>query len=84
MIAILQDGVAGTINPALQEDPRLSQSQVEAAVKAAKADPTAKVVGLDQKLRPVVACRIHGRRTRFAVMRNGAPTTPGRIVEEWR
>lgn len=80
MIPILIDG---DMNPAIAEDPRLSQSQIEAALKAAHADPDAGIVGLDGRLRPIVTCRLRGRRTQYALLRNGAPVEPGKIRERW-
>jgi hypothetical protein len=74
----------GVLDPRIKEDPRWSTAQQEAALKAARTDPTAKVVGLDAKLRPVLLVRVHrGRRsTQYALLRNGSPAKPERPLAE--
>jgi hypothetical protein len=74
----------GELDERIATDPRWSQGQREAAVKAAGADPAAAVVGLDAKMRPVFLAKLSGpaRRTTYAVLRNGAPTKAAMPLEE--
>ena len=84
MILVLVDGEP---NPRVAEDPRLSKSQRNAIAAAAEKDPRATVEGLDAKMRPVVAARLSGPRSRvtYALLRNGEPTKVTRpLAETWR
>lgn len=76
---------SGEVDPRLANDPRLSESQVDAIEKIARADHAATLLGLDEKLRPVVSARLDGpgRRTRTAFLRNGSPTAAGKLTERW-
>lgn len=80
MIPIL---VEGELSPEIERDPRWSQSQVEAALKAARLDPEAGVVGMDVAPRPVITTRVNGKRVQYALLRNGAPTAHKKITERW-
>ena len=76
----------GTPDPRLTQDPRLSRAQIDAAIALAGKDTRAAVDGLDSKMRPVVSARLDGpvRRTRTALLRNGAPAKPvPPMTERW-
>lgn len=77
MIAILVAGVGSerVLNPRIVDDSRLSQSQRTTLRSIAVADDGARVEGLDARMRPVVLARAAGpgRRTRWALLRNGDP-----------
>lgn len=77
----------GELSPRVKSDPRWSGAQVEAARKAAEADTHAHVLGLDQKMRPVIRAKFDGARgpTQYALLRNGDPAKPVMpLVETWR
>jgi hypothetical protein len=80
MIPILIDG---ELNPEIAGDPRWSQSQTEQALKAARLDERAGIVGMDSALRPVVTTMVRRQRVQYALLRNGAPTEAKRITERW-
>jgi hypothetical protein len=70
----------------LRSESRLSAAQRDALLTVALQDDAAGVLGLDAKMRPVVLARSSGagRRTRWALMRNGDPTrVSGPLAEEW-
>jgi hypothetical protein len=77
---------ADWLNSRVADDPRLSKSQRDALAKAAGADEEAGVIGLDNKMRPVVRARLSGpgRQADYALRRNGNParvTMP--MAEAW-
>lgn len=71
------------------KDPRLSASQQRALGDAVLADPAARILGLDQSLRPVVRAVLGTppKVTEYAIQRNGDPVVPnldsGRLHESW-
>jgi hypothetical protein len=76
----------GSLDPRIEQDPRLSQSQVQAIRKAADVDDRATLVGLDARMRPVLRATLGGPgRTEYALLRNGDPAKPARpLAETWR
>lgn len=84
----LSDGLRG-LNARLRKEaePRLSQAQREAMLLALRTDASAKVLGLDQKHRPVVRARLGGPNdvTDYALLRDGGSTRPILpLAETWR
>lgn len=75
----------GELDPRCRNDPRWSDSQREAVEKAAAADPDARLIGMDARMRPVVTCElVKGERSQYAVLRNGAPANPEKpFAEVW-
>lgn len=71
---------------AFMGDPRINRHQMVAIEAACRADSEARVLGLDRKLRPVVRARTGIPRSvrTWALLRNGDPTTPDGLLEEWR
>lgn len=67
----------GVLIRTFEGDPRISDAQVKAMSKIATADHTARVMGLDARMRPVInACLGVPRQERtFSIMRNGDPAT---------
>ncbi len=85
MIPILNSNKG--LNERLQTEPRLSKAQRDALADIAATDPQAQVVGLDEKMRPVVHAKLPGpgSDTKFALLRNGEPRKVAQpLVEEWR
>jgi hypothetical protein len=71
----------------IKDDPRWSESQREAALKAAQVDPDARCLGLDARMRPVLTVKLRGGvvPSKYAVLRNGAPAKPKEpMAERWR
>ena len=76
----------GEMDPRIEQEPRLSSAQRDALRAAARTDERAKVIGLDEKMRPVVLADLPGPNgsTRYALLRNGDPVKPvGRLAERW-
>lgn len=67
-------------------DPRLSKAQMDAIESTCKSDSGARLLGLDQKLRPVVRARVGiPREVRtWALLRNGDPTDAALLNETWQ
>lgn len=76
----------GTLSERIRKDPRLSDAQRESLKRTAEADPEALMLGLDQKMRPVIHCTLDGPgRTQYAILRNGDPALPVMpLAETWR
>ena len=75
------------LDPRITSDPRFSQAQVQAMRQVAETDPRACVMGLDQKLRPVIRAQLTGPDgpVWYALLRNGTPTKVTRpLAESWR
>lgn len=74
------------VSPRIVDDPRLSRSQLDAIKRLAEKDGDATLRGLDQKMRPVVSCKLDGPgRTTTALLRNGDPAKPVMpLAESWR
>lgn len=66
-------------------DPRLSKEQTKTFEAICSTDSEARIMGLDAKLRPVIKARAGIPQTtrKWALLRNGDPTDPGKITEEW-
>lgn len=84
---ILND--ANELDQRITDDPRWSEAQRDAAAKAAAADPRARCLGLDQKMRPVLTAKFGTARntppSQYAVLRNGAPAKPVLpFTEHWK
>lgn len=75
----------GELDPRITSDPRLSGSQRDALKKAAEADPDARVIGLDGRMRPVITAELgYGARSQYALLRNGNPASPEKpYAEQW-
>jgi hypothetical protein len=77
----------GELDPRIEQEPRLSSAQRQALLAVAATDDRAKVIGLDEKMRPVVVASLPGPNgsTKYALLRNGDPTgvTGRRLVETW-
>jgi hypothetical protein len=73
------------LNPRIKNDPRVSESQCQALRKLGRTDPNAQMAGIDDHMRPVVSTWLDGPRnhTRYALLRNGAPTKAGKLEEAW-
>lgn len=77
----------GGLNSAIEEDPRISESQGQAMLKVAHQDPGAEVVGMDSKVRPVVYAQLGGSTaaSEFSLLAGGRPTAVFEPrIEEWR
>lgn len=73
------------VDQRILEDPRFSQSQVDALARVAKVDPEATVTGLDAKMRPVVSAKLPTGQAMYALLRNGDPANPAMpLAESWR
>lgn len=85
-VKILND--YGKLHHRLEQEPghRLSKSQKESMLEAAKRDPGAYVSGLDEAHHPVVCAKMPGPggATRYALDRAGtSKKVKGKLVERW-
>mgnify|MGYP003575139855 CR=1 FL=1 len=67
----------GVLLRTFEGDPRLSDAQVRAMDRIAAADPHARILGLDGRMRPVLQANLGVPRSarKFSIMRNGDPAT---------
>lgn len=81
------DPETSSVAAEIEQDGRFSASQLSAMLKFTRQDPTAEVIGMDEKVRPVIRARLGGaqRKSRFALLANGRPhEVVGKVAEPWR